>query len=136
VGSVEVPQLFGIETYQSVHQLVSTVRSVLAVDAMTAMFALFPAGSMTGAPKRSAMQVLDRLEGGPRGVYSGVWGRLPLDGTAQLAVVIRSLVLTPGRATIGSGGGITALSRPEEEWREIELKARPMLFAIGAPPPS
>jgi para-aminobenzoate synthetase component 1 len=131
VGSVEVPRLFDVETYQSVHQMVSTVRSVLDVDAVSAMLALFPAGSMTGAPKRSAMQVLDQLEGGRRGVYSGVWGRLPLDGTAELAVVIRSLILTPGRATIGSGGGITALSDPEEEWREIVLKAGPMLFAIG-----
>jgi anthranilate/para-aminobenzoate synthase component I len=132
VGTVEVPQLFAVETYRSAHQLVSTVQSILDVDAITAMLALFPAGSMTGAPKRAAMQVLQQLEGGHRGVYSGIWGRVPLDGTAELAVVIRSVILTPGRATIGTGGGITALSDPEDEWLEIELKARPMLFAIGA----
>ena len=89
---------------------------------------------MTGAPKRSAMAILGTLEEGPRGMYSGVWGRLSLDGTVDLAVVIRSVVLEQDRVRIGTGGGITALSVPAEEWDEVVLKARPMLLAVGADP--
>lgn len=132
VGSVAVTDLFGVETFAYAHQLVSTIEAALERDAVDALLALFPAGSMTGAPKRSAMRLLADLEDGPRGMYSGVWGRLSLDGTVDLAVVIRSLSVVGGTATIGTGGGITALSVPEEEWDEIVLKAGPMLRAIGA----
>jgi anthranilate/para-aminobenzoate synthase component I len=135
VGSVEVTRLFDVETYPTVHQLVSTVQADLAVDGLDAVVALFPAGSMTGAPKRSAMQLLHDLEGGPRGIYSGAWGRIGADGTVDLAVVIRSAVLGPDGATVGTGGGITILSDPDEEWREIETKASAVLAALGSEPP-
>ena len=137
VGSVEVSRLFTVESLPSVHHLVSTVRSRLSRDALSAVPALLPAGSMTGAPKRSAMQHLAALEGGPRGVYAGAWGRIGADGGMELAVVIRSAVIHGATATVGTGGGVTALSEPEAEWDEIVLKARPVLGALGvAEPPA
>ena len=87
---------------------------------------------MTGAPKHSAMSILHDLEQGPRGVYSGAFGRLGLDGSADLAMVIRSIVLTPTGASIGTGGGITALSDPDEEIEETRVKARALLAVLGA----
>lgn len=134
LGSVEVTELFGVEQYATVHQLVSTIESSLQPGRTTAdlIRATLPPGSMTGAPKHSAMTAIDRLEDGPRGVFSGVFGRFSLDGTVDLAVVIRSIVVTPAAATLGAGGGITALSVPEEEYDETMLKARSMLWALGA----
>jgi len=133
LGSVEVTRLLAVESYSSVHQLVSTVTAQLApgADSLDAVAALFPAGSMTGAPKISAMRILNRIEGGPRGVYAGVFGYLGLDGALDLAMVIRSIVLTADGASIGTGGGITALSVPEEEVEETRLKAAPLLDALG-----
>lgn len=134
VGSVEVTRLFAVESYRNVHQLVSTVEGRLAPgrSAIDAVEACAPAGSMTGAPKRSAMSILDAVEAGPRGPYAGCFGYVGLDGAADLAMSIRSIVSTPDGATIGTGGGITALSIPEEELDEIHLKAEPLLRAIGA----
>ncbi|GAB3805256.1 hypothetical protein GCM10028798_26770 [Humibacter antri] len=133
VGGVCVPELLAVETHTHVHQLVSTVRAELAlhVDALDVLHACFPAGSMTGAPKLSAMDILHELEGGPRGVYSGCLGRLGLDGSAEFAMVIRTIVMTRGVATIGTGGGITALSVPENELAETRLKAAALLAALG-----
>ncbi|MFC4242114.1 anthranilate synthase component I family protein [Gryllotalpicola reticulitermitis] len=130
LGSVEVSRLFEIVSYPSVHQLVSSIEAELTVDAIEAVRSLFPAGSMTGAPKISAVAILRDLEGGPRGIYSGAWGRLGVDGSADLAVVIRSIVLHDDEARIGAGGGITVLSDPASEWREVELKAQPLLTAL------
>ena len=134
VGSVAVPSLLAVESYAQVHQLVSTVRGQLRSDLrpMDAVVACFPAGSMTGAPKSSATAILDRLEGRPRGVYSGAFGYLGLDGSIDLAMVIRSIVLDPDAATVGTGGGITALSVPEEELAEARLKAAALLAVLGA----
>ena len=134
VGSVEVTRLFAVESYRNVHQLVSTVEGQLAPgrSAVDVAETCGPAGSMTGAPKRSAMSILDAVEAGPRGPYAGCFGYLGLDGAADLAMSIRTIVSTPDRATIGTGGGITALSVPEEELDEIHLKAEPLLRAIGA----
>jgi para-aminobenzoate synthetase component 1 len=134
LGSVEVTRLLAVESYPQVHQLVSTVRGRLAPGstALDAVAACFPAGSMTGAPKRSAMTILAGLEGAPRGVYSGVFGYLGFDGTADLAMVIRSIVMEGGTATVGAGGGITALSVPAEELAEVKLKAAALLGALGA----
>jgi para-aminobenzoate synthetase component 1 len=133
LGSVEVTSLLAVESYSSVHQLVSTVSAQLApgADALDAVAALFPAGSMTGAPKISAMRILTGLEDGPRGIYAGVFGYLGLDGALDLAMVIRSIVLTADGASIGTGGGITALSVPAEEVEETRLKAAPLLDALG-----
>ena len=132
VGSVSVPSLLALESYAHVHQLVSTVRGQLArgLDGLDAVAACFPAGSMTGAPKHSAVAILDRLENRARGVYSGAFGYFGLDTRIDLSMVIRSIVLDPDGATIGSGGGITALSVPEEELEEVRLKAAALLAVL------
>jgi para-aminobenzoate synthetase len=139
VGSVEVPALMEVESYATVHQLVTTVRGRLrsGLSALDAVRACFPAGSMTGAPKRRTMEILDRLEGAPRGVYSGAIGYFGLGGGCDLGVAIRTIVLDGGRATIGSGGAIVVQSDPEAEYEEMLLKARAPMRAIdpeaGAP---
>lgn len=132
-GSVGVRHLLEVESYAQVHQLVSTVEGQLlpGLTAVDALAAAFPAGSMTGAPKLSAMRILDRLENGPRGIYSGCFGVLGADGSADLAMVIRSLRFRGGSVTIGAGGGITALSVPEEELDEVRVKAAALLRAAG-----
>jgi len=134
VGSVEVTSLLAVETYPHVHQLVSTVRGRLAsgLSPVDAVAACFPAGSMTGAPKLRATQLLEGLEDRARGIYSGAFGYLAADGTVDLAMVIRSIVLDAHGATIGSGGGITALSVPLEELAETKLKAAALLRVLGA----
>lgn len=138
LGSVRVPSLLEVEEYPHVHQLVSTVTARLrpGLTAIDAVRSAFPAGSMTGAPKESAMRILHGLEGGRRGIYSGAFGCLGADGSADLAMVIRSIVLTPRGASIGTGGGITALSVPEEEVEETRVKARALLAVLGAAPPA
>ncbi len=134
LGGVSVTGLLEVETHRHVHQLVSTVRAELSAgaDALDVIGACFPAGSMTGAPKLAAMTILRGLEGGPRGVYGGCLGRLGLDGGARLAMVIRTIVMSGGEASIGTGGGITALSVPGRELAEIRLKAAALLSALGA----
>ncbi len=147
VGSVVVTGLHQVESYAHVHQLVSTVEGRLrpGLDALDAVAACFPAGSMTGAPKRRAIELLDGarglggpgghsgsgLERGPRGIYSGAFGYLGLDGGADLAMVIRSIVVDGARATVGAGGGVTALSEPNAEVAEMRLKAAALLRALG-----
>ena len=134
LGTVSVPSLLDVEEYAHVHQLVSTVRARLRhpLTVLDVVQAAFPAGSMTGAPKRSAMTILHELEEGPRGIYSGAFGYLGIDGSADLAMVIRSIVLTPDGASIGTGGGITALSVAAEEIEETRVKARALLAVLGA----
>jgi len=136
VGSVEVSHLFAVESYATVHQLVSTVTGQLRpeISAVDAIAACFPAGSMTGAPKHSATLILDSLERSPRGIYSGVFGYVGLDGAVDLAMVIRSIVMDDRGSTIGSGGGITALSIPTEELAEVKLKAAALLAVLGVDP--
>jgi len=137
VGSVGVSDLLAVESYAQVHQLVSVVHGTLAddVDSIEAVTSCFPAGSMTGAPKSSATRILHDLERRARGVYSGALGYFGLDGSVDLAMVIRSIVLDEQGATIGTGGGITALSVPEEELDEVYLKAAALLRVLGAVDP-
>jgi para-aminobenzoate synthetase component 1 len=133
LGTVNVDALLDVETYENVHQLVSTISAELlpGMTATDALEACFPAGSMTGAPKISAMQILSELENGPRGIYSGAFGYLSLDGSAELAMVIRSIVLDASGASIGTGGGITSGSIPREELEETWVKVNPLLRALG-----
>ncbi len=133
VGSVQVEELFGLETHPHVHQLVSTVRGRLRDprDPLGCVEACFPGGSMTGAPKLRSMQILDRLERAPRGIYSGALGYLGLGGAIDLSIVIRTAVLRDGVATVGSGGAITVRSEAEDEWREMLVKADPTLAVLG-----
>lgn len=132
-GSVRVSRLCAIESYATVHQMVSTIEAQLlpGISRSEAIAAAFPAGSMTGAPKISTMRILNQLEGEPRGVYSGAIGYFSRDGGCDLSVLIRTLVLDGGRASLGVGGAITADSAPEEEWQEVRTKAFGVLNALG-----
>ena len=136
VGTVEVPSLMAVESYATVHQLVSTVRGRLRDDVTTigALRALFPAGSMTGAPKLRTMQVIDAVETTPRGPYAGAFGWICADGRADLGVVIRSLFSGPdGEWVLGTGGGITVRSDVDEEWAETLWKAQRLRAAVSPP---
>ncbi len=124
-GTVQVPRLMAVESYATVHQLVTTVRGRLRpdVDVLEAVRACFPPGSMTGAPKVRTMELIDSLESSARGVYSGALGFLGLDGTADLSVVIRTAVMTPSGTVVGAGGAIVLDSVAEDEYDEMLLKA-------------
>ncbi|MET3600287.1 aminodeoxychorismate synthase component I [Martelella mangrovi] len=130
-GSVHVPKLFAIETYPTLHQMVSHVRAKLNADAdLQSIFAaLFPCGSITGAPKISAMKILQALEDGPRGAYCGAIGHIAPDGTMRFNVAIRTITLfDDGRAVFNVGGGVVLDSTARAEYEEALLKAR---FAAG-----
>ncbi|AZC14067.1 aminodeoxychorismate synthase component I [Microbacterium sp. ABRD28] len=133
-GSIAVDELFAVHSYRQVHQLVSTVSGTLrpGIRVSDLLAATFPAGSMTGAPKLSAMTILHRLEGAPRGVFSGCLGWIGEDGGLDLAMIIRSIVAHPSGAYVGAGGGITWRSVPSAEVAEVALKARGPLSALGA----
>lgn len=133
-GTVTVPHLMEVESYASVHQLVTTVSGHLRADVGTvaALRALFPAGSMTGAPKLRTMQVIDAVEESPRGVYAGAFGWISGDGRADLGVVIRSLFRSgPGPWLLGTGGGITVHSDVDAEWAETQWKAARLRAALA-----
>ena len=133
-SSVGVDRLLEVETYPTVHQLVSEVSGTLRPGTTIGdlVSAAFPAGSMTGAPKASAMEILEGLEGAPRGVYSGTFGWIGDDGAADLAMVIRSIVVEPDATWVGAGGGITWRSVAASEVAEVGIKARAPLAAVGA----
>lgn len=125
-GSVKVPSLFDVETYPTVHTMTSKVIGHLREghDAVDVIDAIFPCGSITGAPKIRAMEIIDEIEAGPRGVYTGAIGRIDPNGDAAFNVAIRTLYLQDGAqsATMGLGSGIVADSEPHDEWRECLAK--------------
>ncbi|WP_026616248.1 aminodeoxychorismate synthase component I [Ensifer aridi] len=131
VGTLDVPKLFDVETYPTVHQMVSHVRAKLLPDTRIAEIfaALFPCGSVTGAPKMRAMEILHELESGPRDAYCGAIGFIAPNGVMRFNVAIRTISLFPdGRAVFNVGGGIVFDSKAEAEYDECLLKAR---FAVG-----
>jgi para-aminobenzoate synthetase len=123
-----------IESFATVHQMVSTITGTLRPDRSVAEWlrAVFPGGSMTGAPKIRTMDIIDQIETSARGVYSGTIGYLGVDGAADLNIVIRTVVCQDGMASVGAGGAVTILSDPEAEWREVVLKANAVLGAVNA----
>ncbi|MGE8940638.1 aminodeoxychorismate synthase component I [Leptospira interrogans] len=131
IGSVKVPKLFEIETYATLHQMTSTVTANLLPVTFAAMAeALFPCGSITGAPKIRAMQIIRELEPFARGAYCGAIGWIAPSGAMEFSVAIRTLTLRDGKVVLNVGGGIVADSRVEEEWEEALCKAA---FATSRP---
>lgn len=131
-GSVSVPTLFAIEPYATVFHLVANVTGTLrpGQTAIDALMALFPGGSITGAPKRRAMEIIDELEFSRRQLYTGTIGYLSLNGNCDLNIIIRTAVHHDDRYTIGVGGGITAESDVHFEYEEIWQKAKALLSAL------
>ena len=134
VDSVRVPGLMTVEPYATVHQLVSTIEGDLEAgrSAVECVRHCFPGGSMTGAPKERTMEIIDDIEAEARGVYSGSIGYFGLDGNTDLSIVIRTIVMRPGRTTIGAGGAIVMQSDAQDEFDELLLKARAPMAAIAA----
>ncbi len=134
VGSVHVPELFGIEGYSTVWQMVSTVRGELRSElgAVDLLRACFPGGSVTGCPKIRAMEVIEELEPVRRGVYCGSIGYLSFTGAMDTSIVIRTLVLQRGKIHLQVGGAIVSDSDPEAEYEETLTKSRAAMHALGA----
>ncbi|MDI6718171.1 MAG: anthranilate synthase component I [Methanomicrobiales archaeon] len=131
-GSVQVEEFMGIEKFSHVQHIVSTVHGTLRdnLDAIDALKSCFPAGTVSGAPKVRAMQIIDEVEPGRRGLYAGAVGYMGFDRNLEFAIAIRTILACQGRARIQVGAGIVADSVPENEWRETENKAQGMLDAI------
>jgi len=135
-GSVQVPVLVGLESFPAVHHLVSRVVGRLrpGVGAAELIEATFPGGSISGAPKIRAMEILRELEPVDRGFYTGSLAWFGDDGSMESSILIRSIVMQGGRARLGAGGGIVADSDPEAEWRESNHKARALAEVLGFEP--
>jgi anthranilate synthase component I len=131
-GSVRVPEMMVLERYSHVQHIVSSVVGDLDAgrDALDALAATFPAGTLSGAPKIRAMEIIDELEPVARGLYGGALGYIDLRGNLDFCIAIRTLVLEPGRATVQAGAGIVADSDPATEARETEAKAGAMIEAL------
>jgi para-aminobenzoate synthetase component 1 len=134
-GSVRVQELFALERYATVHHLVSTVVGDLAqgVDALDLLRVTFPGGSITGAPKLRAMEIITELESSARGVYCGAIGYWSVTGALDTSIAIRTAVARHGRLSFSAGGGIVADSDPEQEYRETLDKARGIIDALDTP---
>jgi len=130
-GTVRVTQNMAIERYSHVMHIVSNVEGQLAqgLDAIAVLRAAFPAGTLTGAPKVRAMEIIDELEPTRRGIYGGAVGYLGFNGDMDLAIAIRTAVIKDGRLFVQAGAGIVADSVPQSEWTETQNKARAILRA-------
>lgn len=135
IGSVTVPSLFEIESFASVHHLVSAVEGRLrpGLGPVDLLGATFPGGSVTGAPKVRAMEIIDELEVARRGPYCGTIAWIGFDGTMDSSIVIRTVVITPELLVAQAGGGIVADSDPAGEYEEQWVKVCPLLHALGMP---
>jgi anthranilate synthase component 1 len=133
-GTVRVTTFMAVERYSHVMHLVSEVRGTLRpeLDALAALGACFPAGTVSGAPKVRAMEIIDELEPVRRGPYAGAVGYIAWGGrTLDTAIAIRTVVMRGGRAWVQAGAGVVADSDPAAEWRETEAKARGVLAALA-----
>ena len=132
-GTLQVPELFAVESFATVHHLVSTITGVMAsdVDAITLLRGCFPGGSITGAPKHRAMEIIDELEPHRRGVYCGSIGYIGFDGNMETNIAIRTLAACGENIHFWAGGGIVADSVMEEEYQEIRYKAAAMFELLG-----
>lgn len=135
-GSVTVPELLKLESYEQVHHLVSTVGGTLRdeVSHVEALRACFPGGSISGAPKIRALEIIRELEPFPRGVYTGAIGYFGYNGESQFSIAIRTAIFQEGKASFHAGAGIVADSIPEKEWEETLDKAAGLLLAGGQEP--
>jgi anthranilate/para-aminobenzoate synthase component I len=136
-GSVRVRELFALERFEQVYHLVATVEGMLrrGLDHFDLLEALWPGGSISGAPKIRAMEIIEELEPVPRGLYTGAIGFLGFNGESQFSIVIRTLIREAGRWHFHVGAGIVADSDPDAEWRETLQKAAGILQAAGAASP-
>jgi para-aminobenzoate synthetase component 1 len=134
-GSVRVAELFALEQYATVHHLVSTVVGQLApgADALDLLRAAFPGGSITGAPKLRAMEIIAELEPSRRGVYCGSIGYWSVDGELDTSIAIRTAVARNGRIYFNAGGGVVADSDAADEYQETLHKARGLIDALAVP---
>lgn len=132
-GSVTVPELCRVHTFATGHQMISTVSGRLRREAAAheVIVAAHPPGSMTGAPKKRTVQLLQTLEPNPRGWYSGIGGHITADGTADSSVLIRTVELSGDTLTYGAGGAVTALSDPDAEADEVQVKLLPLRRLLG-----
>lgn len=134
-GSVSVPELLKLESYEQVHHLVSTVTGTLRenVTHLAALRACFPGGSISGAPKKRALEIISELEPHPREIYTGAIGYFGYNGESQFSIAIRTAVFEGGAASFHAGAGIVADSVPEREWQETLDKAAGLALAAGLP---
>jgi aminodeoxychorismate synthase component I len=134
-GSVTVPELLKLESYEQVHHLVSTVTGTLRenVTHLAALRACFPGGSISGAPKKRALEIIAELEPHPRGIYTGAIGYFGYNGESQFSIAIRTAIFEDCRASFHVGAGIVADSTPEREWQETLDKAAGLALAAGLP---
>jgi anthranilate/para-aminobenzoate synthase component I len=135
-GSVAVPELLALRSYPAVHHLVARVVAQLndGVTPAALLSAVFPGGSITGAPKQRAIELLSQIEPCPRGLYTGSLFWFDDDGSTASSILIRSAVVARGRVSVGAGGGVVADSDPEGEWSEANAKARALTRALGFEP--
>jgi anthranilate synthase component 1 len=132
ISTVEVDERFSIERYSHVMHIVSNVRGILkkGLDCFDVLEAAFPAGTLSGAPKIRAMEIIDELEPTRRGLYGGAVGYISFNGNMDTAIAIRTLLIKGNTAYLGVGGGIVADSVPENEFEETMNKGRALLKAI------